>query len=79
MKYIYAYIAPYSQDGCIEVEILDEGEVFNRLYKHIGLVNQFDTLDELVDFIDEWQIFDLEGGERITVSTLAGEMILQVG
>lgn len=77
MKYIYAYRSPYSTDGYIEIEILSEQEVFDRLYAKVGLTNRFDSVDELVKFINEWQIFDLEGGETITVATLSGEILLQ--
>lgn len=77
MNYIYSYIAPYSQDGCIEVEILSESEVYERLHSHIGLVNEFDTVEALIRFIDEYQMFNIEGGERITVATLSGEILFQ--
>ena len=77
MKYIYAYRSAYSTGGYIEIEILDEQEVFDRLYAKVGLTNRFDSVDELVKFIHEWQIFDLEGGETITVATLSGEILLQ--
>ena len=79
MKYIYAYRLPYSKDGLIEVEILDEAEVYDRLHEKIGLVNQFSSVEKLIQFIDEYQIFDLSGGEAITVATLSGEILFQAG
>lgn len=75
MKYIYAYVAPFSDDGCIEIEIKREDEIIAILQEKLGLINEFDSLDEILSFIEEYNMLELEGGERISIATLSGEMI----
>lgn len=75
MNYIYAYVAPFSDDGCIEIEVKSESEILDILQEKLGLTNEFDSLDEMLSFIEEYNMLELEGGERISIATLSGEMI----
>lgn len=75
MKYIYAYVAPFSDDGCIEIELKREDEIIAILQEKLGLINEFDSLDEILAFIEEYNMLELKGGERISIATLSGEMI----
>lgn len=76
MKYIYAYYSPFATHGVVDVLVLDEEEVFDILYTKIGLTNRFDTLEELCEFIDEYELL-ADGPDAITVTTLSGELLLQ--
>ena len=78
MNYIYAYVAPYSQDGLIEIEILPESEIMARLQLMLGLTNKFYSIEDLIDFAAEYNMLEPEGGEKLTISTLTGEILLQI-
>lgn len=81
MDYIYA-TSSYKTEGLIEIEILSEDEVFDRLYSILGLTNQFDDVDELIKFIREWGVYDFHNYRNsgaITVATLDGDVLLQLG
>ena len=75
MNYIYAYVTPFSDDGCIEIEVKSESEILSILQEKLGLVNEFDSLDEILSFIEEYNMLELEGGERISIATMSGEML----
>lgn len=76
MNYIYAYVAPFSDDGCIEIEVKSESEILDIIQEKLGLVDEFDSLDEILAFIEEYgMLSELEGGERISIATMSGEML----